>query len=931
MNRRFVVIDLETTGNSPKNGDRIIQIGIVVVENEQIVERFSSFVNPERDIPTFIQQLTGINEEMVKGAPRFKDLAPKVKELLERAYFVAHNVSFDLSFLQEELEMAGFPRYNGPKIDTVELSRILIPTIESYKLSELAQTLELPHKNPHQADSDAEVTAKLLLALLTKLQSLPVVTLQQLQRLSKHLISDLYNIFDDVIGQKLLSLDDNKKYDFYQGIALKKVTTSPNRTRNPNGASSFEQLSTQVRSLPIENYEHRLGQWEMMNHVYEAFETSQHALIEAGTGIGKSLAYLIPSLFFAYKHKKTIIISTHTLQLQNQLIERDIPVLQKIVSFPFSVAVLKGKRNYLSLPKFVHFLHEQDKNYDEALTKCQLLVWLTETNTGDVDELNLPSGGKLVWQSLRMDHNDQETYQKTNGFDFFHRAKERAANAHIVITNHAFLLQDIMADISSLPAHEQLVIDEAHHLEDVAASYFGQQVSYVNIRQILTRIGKSHTEGWLARLKKIVEQMKIHIGVQDTFEQIDDIISELEFEFDDWFRMVRRYAMKRETQINAVRIRYRFNPTTEQGREWNAIKELLYRLIHHSNQLITKINELQAFLRQHQSELERFSHKYIFHYFTDIMMFSQIVEALQHLLLSDDELVVRWMEVDVKGAANATTIYSQPIQLEDFFADRLFAKKKSIVLTSATLTIDGTFSYMISRLGLADFYPNCISLPSPFNYREQAKIMIPSDLPSISSVSLEEYAHSIAIQLLEIAEHTKGRMLVLFTSYELLKLTFSMVKEINLSEKFVLIAQGVSSGSAAKLTKSFRQFEQAILFGTSNFWEGVDFPGEELSCLIIVRLPFAPPDDPVVEAKCEKIREQGGNPFYDFSLPQAVIRFKQGFGRLIRSSTDKGVIFVFDRRLTTASYGKYFISSLPPIHIHEEPLNRLLQRLEQWL
>ncbi|WP_044748085.1 ATP-dependent DNA helicase DinG [Bacillus alveayuensis] len=924
MNQRFVVIDLETTGNSPRSGDRIIQIGIVVIENEQIVERFSSFIHPERVIPPFIQQLTGINEELIEGAPRFQELAPTVAKLLEKSYFVAHNVSFDLSFLQAELQMAGFPLFSGPKIDTVELSRILIPTVESYKLSELAQALNLPHENPHQADSDAEVTAKLFLALLKRLKSLPVVTLQQLQRLSPHLKSDLHHLLDEVIGEKLLSLNEERQFRFYQGIALKKDYIK--ETSSHGGASSFQQFSERFQSLPISGYEHRLGQWEMMKDVNEAFETSQHALIEAGTGIGKSLAYLIPSLFFSYENKKPVVISTHTLQLQEQLIERDIPVLQNIVSFPFKVAVLKGKRNYLSLRKFVRFLHEQDKNYDTVLTKCQLLVWLTETETGDVDELNLSSGGKLIWSTLQID-NDDEPVEKD--IDFFQRAKKRALDAHLIITNHSFLLQDLTGDTPLLPAYEYLLVDEAHHLEDVAANYFGQQVSYVTIRQLLKRIGRLEEDGWLAKIKTVCT--KLEIGVGNIFYELDQLMADLQFEFDEWFRMIRRYVMQRKNKTDAVRIRYRFQPLTEKGSQWKAINELLWRLIDHTNEWLKKLNDLEMLLRQKEQEIERLSYEFVFDYFTDATAFSETVEALQHLLLSDDELVVRWMEVEVKGAANAITIYSQPIQLEEFFADRLFAKKKSVVLTSATLTTNGTYSYIISRLGLNDFYPKCITIPSPFNYKEQVKLMIPSDLPSISDVSLEEYAHSVAIQLMEIAEHTNGKMLVLFTSYELLKLTVAMMKEMDIDERFVLIAQGVNSGSAAKLTKSFRQFDQAILLGTSNFWEGVDLPGEELSCLVIVRLPFAPPDDPVIEAKCEQIRVQGGNPFYDLSLPEAIIRFKQGFGRLIRSSHDKGVVFVFDRRLTTASYGKYFLSSLPPLQVYEEPLHSLLPKLEQWL
>ncbi|MBA2875064.1 ATP-dependent DNA helicase DinG [Thermaerobacillus caldiproteolyticus] len=918
MNERFVVIDLETTGNTPKKGDRIIQIGMIVIENGQIIERFSSFVNPERDIPPFIQQFTNIDEQMVKHAPVFAEVAPKLVETLQEAYFVAHNVSFDLMFLQEELKMAGLPLFSGPTIDTVELARILFPTSSSYKLNELAQKLQIAHTQPHQADSDAEVTAKLLLALFEQLRALPLVTLQQLQRLSRDLHSDLSSLLEAMVMEKMKSLHDERSYMFYRGIALKKPTTSVSKQQTwANDTMSFSGFLEGSHTLPLADYEQRDGQWEMMKIVHEALETSQHAVIEAGTGIGKSLAYLIPSVFFTYEKQKRVVISTHTLQLQQQLVERDIPLVRKIVPFPFQVAVLKGKRNYLSLNKFISFLHDENKNYDVVLMKCQLLVWLTQTETGDMDELNLSSGGRLFWTSLEMDEESRE-----EKYNFFIRAKQKAKEAHLIITNHAFLLQDVTASTPLIPEYEHIVIDEAHHLEEVASHYFGQQVDYVTVRLLLTRMGKSHEDGSLYKLNQWFKQQGIDADTY--FARCDQIITDLEFECDELFRMIRRYALVRKTNEITGRCRYRFQPEKEHGRQWEAIQELLWRVLGHTSQLVEYTNQLYTLFQPFNSQSDH-------HYFTDVSLFEKLIRSLHHLLEADDPMVVRWIEAEAKGAANATTIYSQPIQLGEFFADQLFAKKKSVVLTSATLTMNNNFTYIMSRLGLEDFYPICRAIPSPFSYEHQAKLMVPSDVPAISAVSIEDYANAVADHILQIADSTNGKMLVLFTSYELLKLTASALKDKNKDETFVLLAQGMQGGSAAKLTKTFQQFDKAVLFGTSNFWEGVDLPKEQLSIVIIVRLPFAPPDDPVIEAKSEQIRASGGNPFYDLSLPQAVIRFKQGFGRLIRTSKDKGVVFVFDRRLTSASYGKYFLASLPPVSVYEEPLESLLQKLKEWL
>ncbi|OQM45188.1 ATP-dependent helicase DinG [Anoxybacillus sp. UARK-01] len=904
MDERFVVIDLETTGNSVKKGDRIIQIGLVVIENRQIVKRFSSFVNPECSIPPFIQQLTQIGEQMVRHAPLFSELAPTVAALLKQSYFVAHNVAFDWPFLQEELNRAGVFLPEPPMIDTVELSRILYPSMESYKLSDMAKALHIPHQHPHQADSDAEVTAQLWLALLDKLEALPVATLRQLCRLSRDMKSDVHSIMDAMLAQKITSLHDDQ-YSYYQGIALRKPSPLPQKIGEC--PVSFREWFTYTETLPFRDYEHRQGQWDMMEMVYEALDTSQHALIEAGTGIGKSLAYLIPSLYFARQYQKPVVISTYTLQLGQQLMERDIPLLQSIASFPFHVAQLKGKRNYLSLEKFVHFLHKPNKNYDEVLTKCQLLVWLTETETGDVDELQLSSGGQLLWTMLHMGEEKEEAE-----YDFFQRARQRASKADLIITNHAFLLQDLNSDKPLFPPYEQLIVDEAHHLEDVASQYFGQSVDYVAVRLLLTRIGNGHDEGSFFQLRKRLEQ-------QDYFMYFQSVLSDIELECDEWFRMIRQYVLRKQTNSNAVRLRYRFHPSEEKGRHWNAIRELLWRLCHHTSELAEKAEQLKM-LDPSLSSLS---------FFTDVTVLNDMIHGLRFLLEDTDSKVVRWMEADVKGAANATAIYAQPIELEEFFAERLFTRKKSVILTSATLTTDHSFAYAISQLGLEDFYPICRMIPSPFDYKRQAKIMIPSDLPSIVDVSLPEYAHAVAEQLLEIEKQVKEKILVLFTSYELLRMTAAIVKEKNEDETLVLLAQGIQGGNAAKLTKAFLQFDRAILFGTSSFWEGIDLPREQLSFIVMVRLPFAPPDDPVIEAKSERIRAKGGRPFYDLSLPQAIIRFKQGFGRLIRTATDSGVLFVLDRRLTTASYGKYFVGSLPPVSIYEAPLEQLLQSLKK--
>jgi len=911
MAMRFVIIDLETTGNGPKKGDRIIQLGMAVVEEGSIVEQFSSFFNPEQPIPLFIQQLTNIDEQTVEEAPLFADKAGEIAAMMEGAYFVAHNVDFDLPFLQAELERAGWPPFVGPVIDTVELARIVLPTAESYKLGDLAKQLNLPHDRPHQADSDAEVTAKLFIALLERLGRLPLVTLEQLRRLARHLKSDIYSLLDIIIAEKQKEAPTDNKVALYRGIALKK--TGDGKPELDDGKErpasvSFAAFYEQAPPLPLPGYKRREGQWEMMQLVYEALSTSQHALIEAGTGLGKSLAYFIPAAFFACERQERVVISTHTLQLQEQLIRRDWPVLRQVVPASFRVAVLKGKQNYLSLDKLASFLLEPSDTYDAVLLKCQLLVWLLETDSGDLDELNVSSGARLSLPALAIGEEEDG-----GRHHFFAQAKRRAEQADIVVTNHAFLLHDLTAPTPFLPPFRYLVIDEAHRLEEIAARYFGERIDYVSFRLLTAKMAQTIAK-WLEAEQG--EARGVLIRCQRHLEG-------LQFEGDELFRLLRRYALGKKP-ARAGRCRCRFSPADESGRTWQAAVELCWRLRDLAAELIVEAKSLLPSVITGDGTPPALLA-------ADLVALNRQMGALVRLLTEAEQETVRWIEADEKGAANAVRLYSQPVNLAHFFAERLFMKKRSVILTSATLAVRGRFAYMAARLGLDDFYPLCRSFPAPFHYEEQAALFVPTDLPLVSAVPLETYAGAAAAAVRSIARRVGRKMLVLFPSYELLKMTAEALKMEEADEPFVLIAQGVQSGSPAKLLRTFLQFDHAVLFGTSGFWEGIDLPGSALDALIITRLPFAPPDDPVMEAKSERIRAAGGDPFYELSLPEAVLRLKQGFGRLIRTERDKGAVFVLDRRLTAASYGADFLASLPPLPVYEGPLFELLDKASDWL
>ncbi|MET3504414.1 ATP-dependent DNA helicase DinG [Halalkalibacter oceani] len=937
---RYVVVDIETTGHSAKKGDRIIQIGAVVIEQGEIVETFSSFVNPGLPVPPFIEDLTGISDELVEQAPSFHSLVPEILRLLKNSAFVAHNVDFDRSFLAEQLELEGYMFPPVPLFDTVELARMLLPKQEGYKLNQLADQLGFDHERPHQADSDAEVTATLFLTLLHKLKQLPLLTLQQLQPFAKRLKSDLEPLLAHYITEKLRQGgEDERQYDCYRQLALKRMPeeeTEPVQPAATDALSFPDFFSTFMDGKMKEaflHYELRPGQRQMMREVDEAFEQCQHLLVEAGTGTGKSLAYLLPAAYYAHSTGNPVVISTQTIPLQEQLLERDLPLIRQLLPFPVKAALLKGRSHYLCLRKFEQSLQSiETDSYDVILTKALLLIWLTETENGDVEELNLPSGGKGFWYEVESDAaSDLGRFSPWFSRCFYHRARRRAQEADLIITNHALLCTDLTNEQRILPSYSHAVIDEAHHFEETASDYLGNSADYVTFSYLFQRLGVQQETGMLETLFELIG--KHQLPLRQTRKEAEDVLLTAKEEVDDLFRMIHQFVMhtRQKSSTDIGRIRYRYASYEEEGATWQAILECMMRVHMMMKDGINFCRNLSQLFQEKQEALS-YPERGL------IADFERIVEALYEqeqnlyeLLLEYDPNVVYWIEVEPRGARNATFLYSKPVDVAELLADHFFAKKKSVILTSATLSVNGVFSYQEKRLGLTDFGVRQCVIPSPFSYEEQARLLLPSDLPSIKDVSEEEFAEEVAVKLWRIAEVSSGKMLVLFTSYEMLKRVYQHVKDFNQFGHLQLIGQGVTSGSRAKLMKMFKQSSQAILFGTSSFWEGIDLPGEQLHTLVIVRLPFSPPDQPLQQAQFEKAKEEGLNPFMDISLPQAIIRFKQGFGRLIRTQSDRGCVFVLDRRISTTRYGKQFIRSLPEVPVHEGKLEHLLEQFADFL
>ncbi|MED4783155.1 ATP-dependent DNA helicase DinG [Brevibacillus choshinensis] len=957
---RLLVVDFETTGSHPRQGDSIIQIGAVAIDDGQVTDSFSTLVNPGQPIPPFITQLTGISEEMVADAPSLEEVFPRLLRMLDGRAFVAHNASFDLQFLQEALLSQGYYAFDGYVLDTVELSRVLMPTQNSYRLGELASELDIEHENPHQADSDAMATAQLFLYLMDILENMPLVTIQRLQMLVSSFRSDIDALLRYVEMEKMATIpqldaeispsEPSGMWDIYRQLALRKreekLTASFQRPEHKEVpeipfAEMLEGVIGEQGTMPVHvpGYQRRNAQEAMMHAVFESMEDGSHLLIEAGTGTGKSLGYLLPGIIWAKQNQQQLVVSTNTIQLQEQLFTKEILTLQQTLPFEFTASTLKGRGNYLCLRKFEQALEEpvEGSSQEMRLVKGQMLTWLTQTQTGDVEELSMPPTGQMFWQQVKSDTGSCLN-RACPWFSrcYYFQAKDRAKDADVLIVNHALLISDLKAENRILPPYEVAIIDEAHHLEDAATQHMGKQFTTTQLLFLFDRA--SVEEGGV--LSRLAEEWESWLGapqpfVSEQLAELRQLSSQLRDKAQHWTQLLYAWASDRAeetTDAGRETVRYRMESfsgkherikksTSKLIESMTAFAEVLERLV----QGIPSEEKPPFALRSLRTDL-----------FGLLNEWQKVVELLHFFLLEQDPGYVYWMEVESRTARKQVHLWAALLKVSDSLSEPLFAQKQSLILTSATLTVKNSFSYVMSRFGL-DQLPESrvrtLSLPSPFAYDQQGLLLIPADFPAPAKENDQTYLDAVVQGCIDVVKASKGRTMILFTSHSMLRLVYYAMKErfANAEESYTLLGHGIDSNNRSKLVGLFQTIEKSVLLGTSSFWEGVDIPGEALSALVIVRLPFTPPNHPVYQGRAELLKTEGKNAFMSMALPQAVIMFKQGVGRLIRHHLDRGVVIVLDTRVVESRYGRSFLQSLPPYQVESGPWPTLRERIATFL
>ncbi|MEJ5314028.1 MULTISPECIES: helicase C-terminal domain-containing protein [Anaerolinea] len=926
----YVAIDIETTGLDPEK-DCIIEIGAVRFSNRRVEEEWSTLVKPTKTIPAFITQLTGITNDMVRKAPTIQEVIGDLAQFVGNSPVVGHNIRFDLSFLQKQRIL-----WNNHVIDTYELASVLLPTASRYNLGVLAQSLGILLPATHRALDDARVTHALFISLLEMAADLPVELLSEIVQLSEPLDWDAHIVFRDVLSHKISSnaLKSKSKRQRYQPFEMASEPVYPltETVDRPIPLNPDEIAGLLEHHGPFahyfEQYEYRQQQVEMLREVCQALSTPYHLMVEAGTGTGKSFAYLIPAAIFAYQNNTRVVISTNTITLQDQLIKKDIPDLRNALNLDLRAVVLKGRSNYLCPRRLEALRQRGPSNADEMRVLAKVLVWLLSSQSGDRNEINLNGPvEREIWNRISAEDEGckaEVCIARTGGNCPFYRARQSAQSAHLIIVNHALLLSDIATGNRLLPDYQYLIVDEAHHLEGATTNALSFRVSQSDILRLLKELGSTST-GLLGRLFSEVRQSlrpSDLAAFTQLFERATDISFRLENFVKNFFHAVNDFLEDQRDghplggygqEIRIIESVRTLPSWTSVEVEWDNTHETFTLLLNLLSEIYKNCSEFWESMNEGlQDTVDALASIYRRLAETDLNIHACISQPQQNMIY--------WIEIQPNG--NFISINGAPLHIGPLMEQYIWHEKSSVILTSATLTANEGFDYIRNRLYADE--ANELQLGSPFDYESSALLYIVNDIPEPSDAN--GYQRELERVLVRLAKATEGRMLVLFTSYLQLKRTSQAITPL-LADHGILVYEQGEGASTHTLLATFREAEKAVLLGTRAFWEGVDIPGEALSVLVIAKLPFDVPSDPIVAARAETFED----PFNEYHLPEAILRFRQGFGRLIRTQSDRGIVAVLDKRILTKRYGRAFIESLPTCTLKIGSAEDLPSIAKRWL
>jgi len=929
----FVSFDLETTGLDP-TVDFIIEFGAVKVVDGVPTEHYQQFIKPPVRIPEFITRLTGITNDMVADAPSFEEVVDDLYDFLGDHPLVAHNIAFDHNFLSVKREaIDGYPLKNQC-IDTLSLARSVRYDMINHKLGTVAEFYGLSQEGAHRADYDADLVADILLILLSEMKRLPQDVLKVLVDVMHG--TDLPNeqLYKAILewqaaGHELEAQENYPRIPLPQKPNIRHSTTM-------GGFPDLEQIfaADGLLAQNLEGYEPRETQVTLARDIQTAMRNDEFLMGEAGTGVGKSLAYTIPAVLTRHelKEDEPILISCNTKNLQDQLFHKEIPFIQDKLGLPVRALLLKGRNNYICKTKWQRAMRDVSWRFSlrekEALQT--LVIWAHETPTGDIDEHNgfHTSGNALVWSKL----NSEPGFCTTNvcahnDFCYLGKLRQESAKADIVVVNHSLLLADAASEHAILPNYQRLIVDEAHLLEKTAYQFFAAEFSYRSLRIQMDQMffkgrNKSGMSVELRHLLVPVDE-KLKSGIQLELDQLEDGITEFNktlLAFFEEFKATRQRDVERATFTYKELYTSEKDPFAPVRGTWYTLNTSLKALTDEVRSIEKALDDLDD---GNISGLSEISSRFLS--WREMMVAT--LEVMENQAKADNPDLIYWFEIMPKSEVVAVKFVQVPLEIGRQMQDRVYEDLASVIFTSGTLTVDGSFNYLKQRLGLKGHDRlKEKTYPSPFYYEDQARIFVPTFM---GPQNAENYTIEVLFLLEKIWKtHPVGTM-ILFTSYTMLMNWQEELEDRIKGSGRRLLVQS-SRVSRMDLINQFRKYPDSILLATDSFWQGVDIRGEALQLLVIAKLPFAVPSDPIVRANSDALKAAGENDFMGYSVPEAAIKYKQGVGRLIRSTSDFGAILSLDERIFTKRYGDYFRNSTPIPHVPANTERELVDSIRAW-